>query len=294
MWAFGQSSNGQGSDVLNVERRQLIVAFIEKNGGATVAELKERFRVSDVTVRRDLTQLSKQGYIERGHGGAVPRRFRRSQGLPELPVLERAHLMVAEKRRIGEAAARYVEDGDVVLISGGSTTAEMVPYLSGRRELTVATNALNIASLLTPYQNIRTVITGGVLRHSELSMLGPLAEDALGNLRVDKLFMGSPAIHVDYGLSADDTTEVQSDRNIMAAAREVIVLADHTKFGKIAMMRVAPIVQVRRLITDSGIPGSTLAALREVGIEVEVTAAEPVLDEREDREKSAASTRRGG
>ena len=138
------------------------------------------------------------------------------------------------------------------------------------------------------------MITGGVLRHSELSMLVPLTEDDLENLRVDKLFMGSPAIHVDYGLSADDMTEVQSDRNIMAAAREVIVLADHTKFGKIAMMRVAPIGQVRRLITDSGVPGSTLAALREVGIEVEVTAAEPARDERQDPEKSAASTRTGG
>lgn len=276
---------------MDVERRQQMVAFIEQNEGATVAELKRRFGVSDATVRRDLIQLSQQGYIERGHGGAVPRRFRRSQGLPELPVLERAHLMVKEKRRIGQAAAGHVEDGDVILISGGSTTAEMVPYLGGRRGLTVVTNALNIASLLAPHQNIRTVITGGVVRHSELSMLGALTEDALRNLRVDKLFMGSPAIHVDYGLSADDMTEVQSDRNIMASAREVIVLADHTKFGNIATMRVAPIEQVRRLITDSGTPESTLAALRKEGIEVEVTAAG---DGRQDPARASAPARTGG
>ena len=277
--------------MLDVERRQQMIAFIEQYEGATVAELKRRFGVSDATVRRDLIQLSQQGYIERGHGGAAPRRFRRSQGLPELPVLERAHLMVEEKRRIGQTAAGHVEDGDVILISGGSTTAEMVPYLGGRRELTVVTNALNIASLLAPHQNIRTVITGGVVRHSELSMLGALTEDALRNLRVDKLFMGSPAIHADYGLSADDMTEVQSDRNIMASAREVIVLADHTKFGKIATMRVAPIAQVRRLITDPGIPESTLAALREEGVEVEVTAAG---DGRQDTRRASAPVRTGG
>ena len=277
--------------MLDVERRQQMIAFIEQYEGATVAELKRRFGVSDATVRRDLIQLSQQCYIERGHGGAAPRRFRRSQGLPELPVLERAHLMVEEKRRIGQTAAGHVEDGDVILISGGSTTAEMVPYLGGRQELTVVTNALNIASLLAPHQNIRTVITGGVVRHSELSMLGALTVDALRNLRVDKLFMGSPAIHADYGLSADDMTEVQSDRNIMASAREVIVLADHTKFGKIATMRVAPIEQVRRLITDPGIPESTLTALREGGVEVEVTAAG---DGRQDTGRASAPARTGG
>lgn len=260
--------------MLDVERRQQMVVFIEHNNGATVAELKECFGVSDATVRRDLTQLSKQELIARGHGGAVPRRLRRSQELPELPVLERASFRVEEKRHIGRAAARYVEDGDVIIVSGGSTTAEMTPYLGDRRELTVITNALNVASLLAPYPDVNTIITGGILRHSEMSMLGALTESALENLRADKLFMGSPAIHLDYGLSADDMTEVQSDRNLMASAKEVTVLADHTKFGKIAMMRVAPIEQVWRLITDSGVPEAAVTALREQGVETEVVPVE--------------------
>ena len=114
-------------------------------------------------------------------------------------------------------------------------TAETIRHLDHIRDLTVITNALNIVSLLAPYQHIKTVITGGVLRNSELSMLGVLTEDALHNLRADKLFMSSPAIHVDYGFSADDMTEVESDRNMMSSAQEITVLADHTKFGKIAM-----------------------------------------------------------
>ena len=260
--------------MLDIERRQKMVAFIEQNDGATVGELSRRYSVSEATVRRDLIQLSKDGLVERGHGGAAPRRPRGSQGLPELPVLERAGLRVSEKRSIGRTAARYVEDGDVILINGGTTTAEMVPFLGAARDVTVITNGLNIASLLAPLTNIKTVITGGVLRNSELSMLGALTEDALHNLRADKLFMSSPAIHVDYGFSADDMLEVESDRNMMASAKEIIVLADHTKFGNIAMMRVAPIERVRRIITDSGTSGAVVAACEEQGVEVEVVPTE--------------------
>jgi DeoR/GlpR family transcriptional regulator of sugar metabolism len=99
-----------------------------------------------------------------------------------------------------------------------------------------------------------------------------LAEDALKNLRADKLFMGTPAIHVDHGLSADDMTEVQSDRAITASAREITVLADHTKFGRIATVRQAPIERIRRLVTDSGVPEASVEELHERGVEVEVVS----------------------
>jgi DeoR/GlpR family transcriptional regulator of sugar metabolism len=275
--------------MLDIERRQKMVAFIEQNDGATVGELSRRYSVSEATVRRDLIQLSKDGLVERGHGGAAPRRLRRSQGLPELPVLERAGLRVSEKRAIGRAAARYVEDGDVILINGGTTTAEMVPFLGTVRDVTAITNGLNIASLLAPLTSIKTVITGGVLRNSELSMLGALTEDALHNLRADKLFMSSPAIHVNYGFSADDMLEVESDRNMMASAKEIIILADHTKFGNTAMMRVAPIERVRRIITDSGTSREVVAACEEQGVEVEVVSTESL-----DRVSAGGSAGFGG
>jgi DeoR family transcriptional regulator, aga operon transcriptional repressor len=175
-----------------------------------------------------------------------------------------------EKQQIGWAAARHVEDGDVIMINGGTTTAEMIRHLDNVQDLTVITNALNIVSLLASCHHIKTVIIGGVLRNSELSMHGVLTEDALHNLRADKLFMSSPAIHVDYGFSADDMTEVESDRNMMSSAQEISVLADHTKFGKVAMMRVAPIERVRRIITSLNTSGAMVAALREQGIDVEV------------------------
>jgi DeoR family transcriptional regulator of aga operon len=260
------------ADVLDVERRQQIIGFVERHKGATVAELGERFGVSHATVRRDLALLSRRGLIERAHGGAAPKLLGSAQRFPEPPILKRAALQAEDKRQIGRAASKYVRDGDVALISGGTTTAQMIPHLVDRQELTVITNALNIASLLAPYPNIIVIILGGALRHLELSMLGALTEDALKNLRADKLFMGTPAINVEYGLSADDMTEVQSDRTIMDSAREITVLADHSKFGKIATVRQASIERIHRVVTDSAVGPAHVAALREKGVEVEVAS----------------------
>ena len=160
--------------MLDVKRRQRLVAFVVQNNGATVAELAEQLGVSQATVRRDLARLDQQGLIERAHGGAAPRTRKRTADFPEPPVLKRAFLQVEEKRAIGRVAADYVADGDVVIISGGTTTAEMIPHLARRRDLTIITNALNITSLLAPHKNITVIMLGGVLRHSELSILGAL------------------------------------------------------------------------------------------------------------------------
>jgi DeoR family transcriptional regulator of aga operon len=113
-------------------------------------------------------------------------------------------------------------------------------------------------------------MTGGVMRHSELSLLGALAEDALGNLRVDKLFIGSSAIDTEYGLSADDPAEVQTDRALMAVASEIIVLADHTKFERKRTMRVVPIQRIAVLITDRDLPEVQRTALDEAGVDIEI------------------------
>ena len=256
--------------VLDAERRQQVVTFVDEHRGATVAELSRQFGVSEATVRRDLLQLSRQGLIERAHGGAIPRRVRHAQVFPEPPILDRAAVATEEKRRIGRAAATYVADGDAILIAGGTTTAHMIPHLAERRRLTIITNNLNVANLLAPATSTTVIVIGGVLRHSELSLHGPLAEDALENLRVDKLFIGSPAIHVDHGLSADDLAEAHTDRALMATAREITVLADHTKFDRVRTIRVVPMTRVSRIVTDDGIAADQLSALERLGIAVDV------------------------
>ncbi len=266
----GPDVPGHETPLLDTERRQRVVAYVEDHGGATVAELSARFGVSEATARRDIVSLSRQGLVERAHGGAVPRRVRHTRLFSEPPILERASLQADEKRRIGRAAARYVRNGETIIVNGGTTTEQMIPHLAECRNLTVITNALNVANLLSAHPQITTIMLGGVLRHSSFSFLGLLAEEALQNLRADKLFTGIPAIHVDYGLSADDITEAQMDRVIMGTAREVTVLADHTKLGRVATVRVAPIAHVRRIVTDDKAPSDLLTAFRERGIAIDV------------------------
>ncbi len=255
--------------ILDAERRQQIVALVDESSGLTVAELSARFGVSPATIRRDLLQLSRRGLVERAHGGAA-RRVRGEAGIPEPPLLTRAALNADEKRRIGAAAAAHVRDGETILISSGTTTAQMIPYLADRTRLTVITNALNIVLLLATCPHITVIVLGGVLRHSELTLLGSLAEDALENLRADKLFMGSPAIHIGYGISAENLAESRSDQMLMSSSREVIVLADHSKFGRVATVRVAPIKELGRVITTRGLDLASIASLQEQGLVVEL------------------------
>lgn len=234
--------------MLDTERRQLMVQLVESRSSLTVSELSTHFQVSQATIRRDLKLLSERGMIERAHGGAA-RRVRLSAEMPEPPLPGRAGLQLEEKQRIGRAAAALVGDRETIIISSGTTTVEMVPYLADRSGLTIITNALNIVLALAAYPAITVIVIGGTLRHSELTLLGSLGEDALQNLRADRLFMGSPAIHLDYGLSAENLAEARSDQSLMESAREVTVLADHTKFGKVAMVKVCPISRVRRIVT---------------------------------------------
>ncbi len=256
--------------MLDAERRQRIVALVERDNGATVGQLSKQFGVSDATVRRDLLHLSQRGLIERAHGGAAPRRGRHLHGLPEPPLLKRALVETEAKRRIAAAAAATVVDGETIIVAGGTTTAEMAGHLAERRRLTVLTNALNIALLLAPHPGLTVIVLGGAVRQTELTMHGSLAEDALVNLRAAKLFYGTPALHAGHGLSVHNLAEAQTDRALMAAAEQVVVLADHTKFGQITTMRVAPIARVHRVITDLQAPAEEVAILREHGVIVDL------------------------
>ena len=253
--------------MIGVERRQQLVELVEKRNTATVADLSQHFGVSAATIRRDLAELSQRGMIERAHGGAA-RRVRSATEMPEPPLMNRAALQGDEKRRIGRAAAEHVHDDETIILSGGTTTVEMVSHLASRTNLTVITNALNIVLALAPYPWITVIVLGGVLRHSELTILGSLGEDAMENLRGDKLFMGTSAIHAEYGLSAENFAEARSDQTLMNAAREVIVLADHSKFGRVATVRVAPLRRIRRIITGQELPADDIELLREQGVAV--------------------------
>ncbi len=252
------------ADLLKEERQRLILESMQASGRATVYELSRRYNISEVTIRRDLSELAQNGKIRRTHRGALLL----ENGPIEPPVIQR---MVQEdtcKACIGKAASALVKDGESIFLGSGSTTIYVARHLGNCKNLTVVTNALNIASELATVDQITLVVTGGLLRPTELSLIGHIAELSLQEVRVDKVIMGIPAISLEAGLTNDYLPEVMTDRGIIKMAPELIIVADHTKFGRIASAYLAPIERMTTLVTDQNTDPIILAGLRAKGINV--------------------------
>jgi DeoR/GlpR family transcriptional regulator of sugar metabolism len=262
---FGASSFvKKDQTLLNRERQQKILELLETNPAIRVSDLSKSLRVSEANVRRDLDGLSDLGRIERIHGGAV---LAESAG-PEPPVILRGGEMIQEKRRIGQAAASLIGDGETVFIGSGTTTLEVARCLIGRKNLTVATNALTVVNVLAQDQGISVISTGGLLRRSELSFVGYIVQQSLNELRPHKVIIGMRSISLDEGMTNDYLPEVSTDRMIIKSAPEVILVADHTKFGKLSAVFVAPLTVIHKLVTDSLTPLDFVTKIRSLGIDV--------------------------
>ncbi len=249
---------------LKEDRQQQILEIARDNRQVAVSELSQRFGVSEVTIRRDLRDLAAQGALQRAHGGAVVA----TPAPPEPPVIQRMAEARDPKEAIGRAAAALIGDGDAVFIGSGTTTAYIVRHLADRKELTVVTNALNIATELATVQGVTVVVTGGMMRASELSLVGHIAEQSLREVRVDKVIVGMRAISLDDGMTNDYLPEVMTDRTIIEMAPELIVVADHCKFGKAASAYIAPVERMTTLVTDKDADLAFLDHLRGLGIQV--------------------------
>jgi DeoR/GlpR family transcriptional regulator of sugar metabolism len=248
----------------NVERQEEIWRFIQENQRATVADICERFSVSEATARRDLDALVEQHRVQRVHGGAIAVR----QPPPELPAPQRSTEHVEEKRRIGLATAGLVADNETIFLGAGTTVLEVARQLRGRRNLTVITNSLPVLNTFSDVPGVTLVCVGGMLRYSEGSFIGHLAEQALTELRADKVIIGSRSIDAEHGLTNDHLPETMTDRAILGIGREVIIVADHSKCGCVSAVLVAPITTVHTLVTDTAAPPDFVEALRAHGIRV--------------------------
>ncbi len=250
--------------MLNRYRQQQIAQLVQERRRITVVELSQHFGVSEATIRRDLILLENGGEIQRAHGGALAV----DHAASSLPVISRIVHHEEEKKRIGRAAAQLIRDGETVFVGSGTTTLEVARNLQDRSNLTVITNALNIASQFARNQNIDLVIAGGLFQHSELSMIGHITEQALKELRADKVVMGIDAINIDEGLTSTHLPETLTDRAIIRFAPEVILVADHSKFSQMAPALVAPITAISTLVTDDKVPAEIVARIRQLGIDV--------------------------
>jgi DeoR/GlpR family transcriptional regulator of sugar metabolism len=249
----------------SVERQEQMLQFIQARKRTTVDELMAHFGVSPATVRRDLDALEKQGKVRRFRGGAML-----GQAPPELPALQRAEEQAGEKARIGKAAAQLVADGDTIFLGSGTTVLEVAKNLHGRKNLTIITNSLMVVNELAYDEAIDTVLIGGMLRHSELSMIGHIAEQALQEVRANKVFMGIRAIDLKNGLTNDYLPETLTDRAILNIGAQTIILADHTKCGVISTAYLAPLSAIDVLITDDKTDKHFIKDLKTLDIEVKV------------------------
>jgi DeoR/GlpR family transcriptional regulator of sugar metabolism len=246
------------------ERRNRILELIDEEGSVAVDELALRFDVSEMTIRRDLRLLQKNGFLRRVHGGATSNRGRSY----EPPFLLRATEHNDAKAAIGKKAADLVQDGDSIALDVGTTTLELARHLEDRQNLTVITPSLHIANLLANHPGIRLILPGGVVRPGELSMVGRLTEDALEGFFIDKLFLGIGGIDLEAGLTEFNVDDSQVKQALIRRAKECIVLTDSSKFGNIAFAAVAPLDAVHTIITDDQIDPEICASLEEMDVEV--------------------------
>ncbi len=246
------------------ERQQRLLRYIEQQQRITVNQIVERFEVSLATARRDLEVLADQGKVQRVHGGAIAVR----QAPPEPPVLQRTSEQSSEKVRIAQAAVDLIKDGETIFLSSGTTVLEVARHLRGKRNLTVITNSMLAVNELADAPEISLICLGGMLRRSEMSLIGHISELALGELRADKVVLGIRSIDAVQGLTSAYLPEAMTDRAILKIAREAIVVADHTKCATISTAVVAPITSVHVLITDTGVSPDFIAAVQAQGVKV--------------------------
>lgn len=251
-------------DLPALERQQRLLRYIEQQQRITVNQIVERFEVSLATARRDLEVLADQGKVQRVHGGAIAVR----QAPPEPPVLQRTSEQSSEKVRIAQAAVDLIADGETIFLSSGTTVLEVARRLRGKRNLTVITNSLLVVNELADAPGISLICLGGMLRHSEMSLIGHITELALGELRADKVILGIRSIDAAQGLTSAYLPEAMTDRAILKIARAAIVVADHTKCASVSTAVVAPITSVHTLITDTGTSPDFIAAVQAQGVKV--------------------------
>jgi DeoR family transcriptional regulator, aga operon transcriptional repressor len=244
-------------------RLRIILDKLAEQTSVDVDQLVAEFGVSAATIRRDLDKLADQRLLDRRHGGAVA-----VSGLYELPLRYR-DAGSAEKRRIAEAALAHVPAGATVALTGGTTTTEVGRALVQRAELTVVTNAINIAAELAVRPEVRLIMTGGVARAASYELAGPLAEDSLHQVNVEIMFLGVDGFTATSGTTTRNEIEARTNRVMATRAKRVIVVADGSKIGRTALAAITDTTSVDHLITTADADANELAAIAECGVNVE-------------------------
>ncbi len=251
-------------DISSLERQQKLTRLLEQTGRLSVSQICDHFGVSEATARRDLETLSEQGKLQRVHGGAIAV----EQAPPELPILERETEQPDEKMRVGRAAAALISDNETIFLGSGTTVLEVARNVRNRRNLTVITNSLPVLNALAGLDGITVVSLGGMLRNTELSFIGHITEQALSEVRADKVFMGARGVSLEHGLTNDYLQETMTDRAILGIGREVVIVADHTKINRVSTAFLASLDKIHTLVTDKDADKEFVKAIKKQNVTV--------------------------
>jgi DeoR family glycerol-3-phosphate regulon repressor len=254
---------------MQAPRQQEIVDLARQTGRVTVEELAARFGVSSQTIRKDLNELCDQRLLDRVHGGAIV-----ASSVQNLAYEARRTIAETEKREIGRAAAELVPANSSLFINIGTTTEEVARALRQHTGLLVVTNNLHVATMLYPVPGIDVVVAGGAVRRSDGGVVGPLAVELINQFKVDYAIIGVSAIDADGALLDFDLTEIQVAQAIIANARTVVLVADSSKFDRVASTRVGHLRDVDVFVTDK-LPSP---AIRELCARQEVRVIETVVE----------------
>ena len=251
--------------MIAAQRRNLILDSVRLEGAVSINELAQRLNTSTVTIRRDLGYLHAAGLLTRTHGGAIA-----DQSTRERSYSEKVGQAMAEKLAIGRFAAGLVDDGDVVIVGPGTTTEAFAQALRERTGLTIVTNSLPVAQTFVSSPENQVIMTGGTLRASIRAFVGEATSRTLRGIHADKTFLSGNGLVSDFGLSTPSMIVADSDAAMAAAAREVVVLADFTKFGLRSAIQTVGISSIARVVTDSSTPEHDLESFRSLGVLVDV------------------------
>jgi len=250
-------------------RLRTILTMLQQTGTVSVDELREKFDVSVVTVRRDLNVLEERGLLRRTHGGAESieplfyEPFRNDRSFQA-----QVSRFADEKRRIGRAAAALIGHAETIALTPGTTTTEVIRGLPLNHNITVVTNTVNIAMELSKRKDINVFVTGGYLRGDWFSLLGPTAIHALGQVVVKTLFIGADGIDSAWGATCFSPDEAALNETMVRHAQRKIAVVDHSKFGAVAGWRICQSSELDILITDTGATDEMIAPFEALGVRV--------------------------
>jgi DeoR/GlpR family transcriptional regulator of sugar metabolism len=246
--------------MLPEERRRQVIDYLTSNGSVNVPDLCSTLGVSPATVRRDLRTLETRGLLQRTHGGAV---VPHASTAYEPLLVDKRERCIAEKQAIASCAAELVQDGEVIILDSGSTTLHLALRLKAKRGLTIITTDLKIALELADVPGFEVIVTGGKVRPHLYSLVGPFSNGPLHQLHANHAFVGADALDLRAGLTNANLEEAETKRLLIASANHRVLIADHTKFGRISLAKVADLAEFDVTISDTNLHEDLAASYRE-------------------------------